>query len=184
MTINGVNYQVDIIGKAHDIYSSDGVAAPLTFQLHDCYETIYQMNTEQMNFGGWRDSNMRNVYMPQILNGMPVSVKNAIQEVNKMTSIGGGGSPAETTQDKLFLLSEVEIHGTDTYSVSGEGTQYAYYAMDGVRKRKNHLGESSRWWSRSPHSGSIEYNCVTDSSGNPYLQEIDRSDCVSFAFCF
>ena len=35
MTINGVDYQIDIIGKNHDTYASGG-KAPLTFQLHDC----------------------------------------------------------------------------------------------------------------------------------------------------
>ena len=36
MTINGTNYQIDIIGKNHDTYTAGGTA-PLTFQMHDCY---------------------------------------------------------------------------------------------------------------------------------------------------
>ena len=51
MTINGVDYLVDIIGKNHDTYS-DGGTAPLTFQLHDCYATTYQMNSTNTNEGG------------------------------------------------------------------------------------------------------------------------------------
>lgn len=38
MTIGGVDYQIDIIGKNHDDYSDGSGKAPLTFQLHDCYK--------------------------------------------------------------------------------------------------------------------------------------------------
>ena len=37
MTINGISYQIDIIGKNHDDYSDGSGKAPLTFQMHDCY---------------------------------------------------------------------------------------------------------------------------------------------------
>ena len=43
MTIGGTDYQIDIIGKNHDTYTAGGTA-PLTFQLHDCYGTEYNMN--------------------------------------------------------------------------------------------------------------------------------------------
>ena len=35
MAINGTNYQIDIIGKNHDVYTDGSGTAPLTFQLHD-----------------------------------------------------------------------------------------------------------------------------------------------------
>ena len=44
MMINGASYQVDIIGKNHDTYAAGG-KAPLTFQLHDCYDETKKMNS-------------------------------------------------------------------------------------------------------------------------------------------
>ena len=48
MLIGGKNYRIDIIGKNHDTYASGGTA-PLTFQMHDCYGTPYQMNSSSTN---------------------------------------------------------------------------------------------------------------------------------------
>ena len=41
-----------------------------------------------------------------------------------------------------------------TYSVSGEGTQYAYYKA-GNSKVKNRSGSAETWWERSPYSDSV-----------------------------
>lgn len=52
MTINGMDYQIDIIGKNHDTYTAGG-KAPLTFQLHDCYADTKQMNSSDTSKSGW-----------------------------------------------------------------------------------------------------------------------------------
>ena len=52
MTINDTDYQIDIIGKSHDDYADGSGKAPLTFQMHDCYKTTYQMNSNNSNNGG------------------------------------------------------------------------------------------------------------------------------------
>lgn len=52
MTINGISYQIDIIGKNHDTYTAGGTA-PLTFQLHECYHEKKRMNLAATNKGGW-----------------------------------------------------------------------------------------------------------------------------------
>ena len=121
MTINGASYQVDIIGKNHDTYAAGGTA-PLTFQLHDCYGETEKMNSSNTNSGGWTSCAMRSTHLPAILALMPTEVQNGIREVNKLTSAGNKSSTINTTADKLFLLSEVEIFGSPSYSVSGEGT--------------------------------------------------------------
>ena len=54
---------------------------------------------------------------------MPTEVQNGIREVNQMTSAGSQSATINTTADKLFLLSEIEIFGSVSYSKSGEGTQ-------------------------------------------------------------
>ena len=148
MTINGKAYRIDIIGKNHDTYASGGTA-PLTFQMHDCYDETKQMNSDNTNNGGWTNCAMRSTHLPAILNLMPAEVKAAIREVQKKTSAGGQSSSIQTTNDKLFLLSEIEIFGSTTYSFAGEGTQYAYYQA-GNSKVKNRNGSANSWWERSP----------------------------------
>ena len=73
MTINGMNYVIDIIGINHDTYAAGG-KAPLTFQLHDCYEDTKSMNSSDTNSGGWTSCAMRSTNLPVILSLMPTEV--------------------------------------------------------------------------------------------------------------
>ena len=182
MTINGTSYQVDIIGKSHDTYTSGGTA-PLTFQLHDCYATTFAMNSSNTNAGGWTSCAMRSTHLPAILALMPSEVQSAIREVNKLTSAGSQSSTINTTADKLFLLSEIEIFGSTSYSKSGEGTQYAYYKA-GNSKIKNRSGSANSWWERSPYGSGSTYFCRVYSSGNATYDGASYGRGVAFGFCF
>ena len=183
MTINGVDYQIDIIGKNHDDYSDGSGKAPLTFQLHDCYAYEKQMNSSDTNVGGWTDCAMRNTHLPAILVLMPTEVQNGIREVNKLTSAGNQSSTINTTADKLFLLSEIEIFGSVDYSNSGEGTQYDYYKA-GNSKVKMLSGYQWDWWERSPDGSDATYFCCVNNYGYANSNDANGPLGVAFAFCF
>ena len=182
MTINGASYQVDIIGKNHDTYVSGG-KAPLTFQLHDCYANTNKMNSSDTNISGWTSCDMRTTHLPAILALLPTEVQNGIREVNKLTSAGGASSTINTTADKLFLLSEIEIFGSVSYSKSGEGTQYDYYKA-GNSKVKNVSGSVYIWWERSPYANSATAFCLVNSIGDANSNYATKSFGVAFGFCF
>ena len=182
MTINGTSYQVDIIGKNHDTYAAGGTA-PLTFQLHDCYGEIKNMNSSNTNSGGWKNSAMRSAHLPAILALMPTEVQNGIREVNKLTSAGNKSSTINTTADKLFLLSEVEIFGSTSHSVAGEGTQYDYYKA-GNSKVKKRNGSVVAWWERSPKDGNSENFCMVNGNGYANYNGASIGFGVAFGFCF
>ena len=183
MEINGKNYRIDIIGKNHDDYADGSGKAPLTFQMHDCYDETKQMNSSNTNSGGWTNCAMRSTHLPAILNLMPAEVKAAIREVQKKTSAGNQSSSIQTTNDKLFLLSEIEIFGSTTYSFAGEGTQYAYYQA-GNSKFKNRSGSANSWWERSPRSSTSASFCFVTSNGNASSYNASYSTGVAFGFCF
>ena len=183
MTINGVDYQIDIIGKNHDDYSDGSGKAPLTFQLHDCYADAKQMNSTNTNNGGWTSCAMRSTHLPAILALMPTEVQNGIREVNKLTSAGNQSATINTTADKLFLLSEVEIFGRSTYSKSGEGAQYDYYKA-GNSKVKNRNGSTFGWWERSPVGSMSLAFCFVQNTGNAYYSLATNTFGVAFGFCF
>lgn len=182
MTINGKAYRIDIIGKNHDTYASGGTA-PLTFQMHDCYDETKQMNSSNTNSGGWTNCAMRSTHLPAILNLMPAEVKAAIRDVQKKSSAGNQSSSIQTTNDKLFLLSEIEIFGSTTYSFAGEGKQYDYYKA-GNSKVKNLSGSASYWWERSPHSSNSTSFCGVNGNGTAGAGGASASTGVAFGFCF
>ena len=183
MTINGVDYLIDIIGKNHDDYSDGSGKAPLTFQMHDCYVVSKQMNSSNTNKGGWTSCVMRQTHLPAILSLMPTEVQNGIREVNKLTSAGLQSDTINTTADKLFLLSEIEIFGRVSYSKSGEGTQYDYYKA-GNSKIKKYNGSAYNWLERSPRGTNSEHFCCVHVKGSPAYSYASVAFGVAFAFCF
>ncbi len=182
MTINGADYQIDIIGKNHDTYTAGG-KAPLTFQLHDCYADTKQMNRSDTIRGGWTSCAMRQTHLPAILVLMPIEVQNGIREVNKRTMLSSSILP-KTTADKLFLLSEIEIFGSITYSDKGEGTQYDYYKADNNNKKKTRNGIEAKWWGRSPKYSDSEKFCLVGRNGTADANFASEEMSVAFGFCF
>ena len=182
MTIGGTDYLIDIIGINHDTYTAGGTA-PLTFQLHDCYAGNKAMNSSNTNSGGWTSCAMRSTHLPAILSKMPTEVQNGIREVNKLTSAGNKSATINTTADKLFLLSEVEIFGSTTYSVAGEGTQYDYYKA-GNSKVKKWNGSATYWGERSPSAIFSASFCMVGGSGYADVNDASNANGVAFGFCF
>ena len=184
MTIDGTDYQIDIIGKDHDDYANGSGKAPLTFQLHASYSTVHRMNSTLTNVGGWKNCLMRSTYLPSILELMPSEVKNAIQEVIKKTSSGNQSSTIETTTDKLFLLSQIEVFNSTYNTASGEGVQYDYYKNGNTTDKIVVNGSENVWWTRSPDIN-VDYCFRTVRANGQKSNSNATSELgVSFAFCF
>ena len=193
ISLNGTNYVFDVIGFNHDDLTSAAAygsitatgKAGITFQMHDLFTTTYNMNSTNTNSGGWKSSAMRTSTMPLMKGYMPTAWQTAIKPVNKVSGTGGGSSSGtETVSDSCFLLAEIEVFGSTTNSVSGEGTQYAYYKA-GNSKVKNWdvYGSAYHWYERSPHSGDSNNFCIVDRYGDATFSNPTLHPCVTFSFC-
>lgn len=185
ITVNGVTYAAQIIGFDHDtLTTADGsrTKAGITFQLVDCLNMTYSMNGSNTNVNGWRGSTMRTSTMATLLNQLSSDLKSVLKFVNKVTSVGNNSSGLETTSDKLFLLSEIEVFGATQYSYAGEGKQYEYYtAGNSTIKKVN--GSAYGWWERSPRSGNTSNFCDVSTIGTANYNSASNSYGVSFGFC-
>lgn len=187
MTINGRNYYIDIIGLRHDDYADGSGKAPVTFQMHECYATQYVWHgTSASTINIWETSDMRTTHLPALLALMPAEVKTAIREVNKPTSAGNKSTAINTNAEKLFLLSEIEVHGSAVYSVSGEGEQYAYYANDNnnIEKRQVQYSFNAVWWTRSPYKDNYYNVCRIGTKDIFNYGGAYGAQSIAFAFCF
>lgn len=181
VNIGGTNYEVQIIGFNHDDKVSGGKAA-YSFQLVDCLNQTQQMNTSNTNTGSWNGSAMRG-RMSTYKSQLPAALRNVIKTVKKKSGTGGGSSSGtQQTNDDLFLLSEIEIFGTTTYSVAGEGTQYEWYKAGNTKVKKVN-GSAGYWWERSPRSGLTNAFCGVASAGDADFNVASGSYGVSFGFC-
>lgn len=168
--------------SARKATSTSRTKAGITFQLVDCLKTTYSMNGSNTNVNGWRGSTMRTSTMATLLNQLSSDLKSVLKFVNKVTSVGNSSSGLETTSDKLFLLSEIEVFGATQYSYAGEGKQYEYYtAGNSTIKKVN--GSAYYWWERSPYSGNTNYFCSVNNNGNAGYDYASNSNGVSFGFC-
>ena len=192
LSLNGTNYAFDVIGFNHDTLTTSTAygattktgKAGITFQMHDMFTTDYKMNRNNTNSGGWKSSAMRTSTMETMKGYLPSAWQSIIKPVNKASGTGGGSSSGtETVSDSCFLLAEIEIFGSIKYSVSGEGTQYAYYKA-GNSKVKNKNGSAHSWWERSPRSGNSNYFCRVNSNANYIAAYTDANTMLGVAFGF
>ena len=183
VTIGGVEYPVDIIGKNHDVYADSSGKAPLTFQLHDCYAIKNAMMIMDSSVGGWTNSMMRNTHLPTIFALLPHEMQEGIREVVKLTSEGNASKKITATTDRLFLLSEVEVSGATARTIPGEGDQYEFYYAGGS-KAKTVNGTKSTWWLRSPQKDNYMFFCAVYSDGGVSGSMPSNSYGVAPAFCF
>lgn len=180
--VNGVSYQVRIIGFNHDNLTSGGKAG-ITFQMVDCLNTTYQMESSNINTNGWINCAMRKTHLRSTIWGqLESSLKSVIKTVNKLASAGNQSATIQTAQDTLFLLSEVEIFGKVTYSKAGEGSQYAYYAAGNSTIKKVN-GSAIGWWERSPLGSDTTAFCRVSNYGVADNSNASSSLGVAFGFC-
>lgn len=191
MTYSGVSYAVNIIGFNHDdliwglAYNMPTVTgkAGMTFQTVDSTSTG-KMNPSATNSGGWASSDMRNNYMVGFYNALSAELKSVVKVVNKLTANGANTSTITATEDKLFLLSEMEIFGIPHLSADGEGSQYAYYKAGNSAIKTLTSGASSSWWTRSPHKTNSQYfRSVDGSTGGTSTHSATTALGIAFAYC-
>ena len=190
LSLNGTNYAFDIIGFNHDTLTDANTygkatatgKAGITFQMHDLTTTPYKMNSTDTNSGGWKSSAMRTYTMPIMKGYLPSAWQTAIKPVNKASGVGGNSSGTETVSDSCFLLSEIEVFGSTKHSVSGEGTQYAYYKA-GNSKVKNRGDRPFQWWERSPKSSESTIFCIVSSFDTASYTNASNGAGVAFGFC-
>ena len=172
-----------IIDFAHDdLSASGGGKAPITFDVVDCLATGQAMNSTGTNVGGYSGCAFYATLNNAIFNSLPADLRAVVKNVNKKTSAGNQSATIVTTSEKIFLLSEVEVHGAITYAKTGEGTQYALYTSGGSKVKK--VGAAaSNWWLRSPAAGNASSFCIVTSDGAAGSPYASSSLGVAFGLC-
>ena len=129
------------------------------------------MNSTNDNTTGWTNCARRKWCNGGFYQALPEYFRTLVKPVNKLTSAGDQSSTINTDSDYVFLLSEIEIFGTTTYSYSGEGTQYSWYGKNSTNRYKMPGWSSSYplsgyWWERSPYSSYSDTFCDVNRGGS------------------
>ena len=181
--ITGEKLTAVILGFDHDRLSVNGDNAGITFGIKGIMDGWFEMNADDTNVGGWETSKMRTVYMERIYKLLPPDVQAVIKLVGKPTGVGRGENEIRFTEDKLFLLSQIEVTGDSANTADGEGMQYEYFKNGGSLIKSRECGEAYWWWLRSPSVSYTHNFCGVGNGGNVNVNGASYAYGVSFGFC-
>lgn len=183
MMIGENEVEIMIIGKNHDIYADGSGTAPLTFMTKQIIG-LAKINTEATNASGWNGSEMYTYLNTDVFAMLDADVQAVIKPVVKTTTKGDKSYETETSNDKLFLLSQAEAFATTDNPYNMEGTQYNYFANGDSRALCEIVGYPQLWWLRSPlvtNRKKFRFVYTDGHLGDGYATS---SLGVAFAFCF
>lgn len=181
VAVNGVATPFQLIGIGQDeaVYGTDVL---MTFQCKDCLPSDYYMNSSGSTTGGWASSQMRTYLQSTILNQFDADTNAAIVPVKKKYTTTRNGS-MNISNDTLWLASEWELLGSNTYGTSNEGNFYEYWSKNnnGTARIKKLNGNNHYWWARSVYSS--YYFCFINGKGETYYNNANTKLGVVPCFC-
>lgn len=137
----------------------------------------FSMNSSDINDGGWKQCQMRTYICPAFKNALPSDLQSNIRAVTKWQNDGGSTS-GQNSSNEIWLLSEMEIFGSATYSkYTANQLQYDFYkgvtgqsAASTIKYLDTSTSDAVVWWERSANSSLSNRFCFVDTNGtaNPY----------------
>ena len=152
--------------------------------------TNHNMNSGNTNVGGWPASELYTYVQNDIYNALPSELKNGIIDTYVVSGHGKSDSANFTSTDKLYLLSTMEVWGSNPGydTATAETRQLDYYKAQGVTTsnysgaKKRYNGSSSSWFLRAAISSS-SYSFYTVSTSGDWIS-IDAYDSYGGAPAF
>lgn len=154
---------------------------------YDASHECGYINGSSTNSGGWEGCARRmwcnNVYKKCL----PTYIQNMMKQVKKLTSAGSRSSTIKISNDYAFLLSEIEIFGSATYSYVGEGKQYQYFknatANRYKKPRYSSTYVSGQYWTRSPYSSGSDSFCGVGRGGGVNADSASNTGGIAPCLC-
>lgn len=185
ITVSGEKLTLVIMGFNHDDKADGSGKAGITFGMKNLMASTRAMNNSNTNSGGFTGSNTYRYLQNTLFSQLTTDLQSAIKPVLKKTSDGNKNTTINTNEMKIFLFSEIEVFGSTTYSVAGEGSQYNYFATaaNRVKSLYNGTGNAYTWWLRSPHRSSSTAFCTVSPSGSANHRLAGQGSGICFGFC-
>jgi hypothetical protein len=172
------------------LVSGEGFAQTI-FSMVGLMNAEKRMNETNTNVGGWHESGMRAFLNQRVFPSLPQRWKAMIKKVQVLATEGGASGSVLCSEDRLFLLSAVEVGSYSqlpyTMEVDVEArhmTLPVYTDLDSrVKKHFNGAGTGNQWLCRSPYAtNSTQFIGMKSDGGATVLHGMNNYG-VSFAFC-
>ena len=138
---------------------------------------------DNTDVGGWKECPSRTWLNTTYKNALPSTFTSIFKEFINQSGVGNKVDNVENTIDTFAFRAEIEVFGSRTYSVAGEGNQVKYYETSSNRI-KQRAGSDNNWWERSPGSSTTSSSqnfCNVNQSGNKAITNArNASGCSPF----
>jgi len=154
---------IDIVISSFEDYNNCGCV--MQFDFVEALETVQRINDTSSNAGGYGTTEMKNVTLPALAAALPTWLREHLCSFDVLASAGPAGSAIETvTENLLALRSSIEVVGSSSSSIIGEGTQVDYYkyVVNSIKMNGYNLISASVWWTRSPANNQSGYSCINN----------------------
>ena len=162
----------------------------LYFISRDCLATAYAMNSTNTNTGGFPASELKTTLNTTIFNTLPADLRAVIKADKRLCSTKGSWAWQE--DQKLWLPSEVEVWGHNTWSEIGSsngcGVQFPIFTgslrhiCKGKGKGKAEQGIRTDWWCDSAYAVNTQGFCEVYSGGS--AGSVNASLTIGVPICF
>lgn len=182
--INGITKAAVTVHMDRIMYTDTTSQTYLSSDRNAAHEFGY-INSSGTNVGGWTSCARRTWCNNVFFEALPQVIQSLVKNVDKKTSAGNQSSTINTDSDKVFLLAEIEIFGTTSYSASGEGTKYPYFdtASNIYKKPSEETYNSALWWERSPRVSYAGGFCCVYRRGDADYDNANGTRGLAPAFC-
>ena len=148
----------------------------------------FSMNSSQTNSGGWNSCQMKSTICPAFKNALPSDLQSNIRAVTKWQN-NGNSTSGQSSSNEIWLLSEMEIFGQQTYSgYTANQLQYDFYkgvtnwsAAPKIKYKDTSTSAAVYWWERSAYSSDSNRFCRVGANGSANYFNANRS--LGFAPC-
>lgn len=144
-------------------YSNGSGSCKAVFEFVECYNlngtTSWKMAESSITdekLGGWSNTLIKTVTLPEILADLPDDMVSAMSEVNVLSGIGKDYETTSPSVNTLFLPAICELTNSTSLRINHNESPlglFDYYSNDNSNNRvKNIVEETSNvyWWLRSP----------------------------------
>ena len=176
IVVDGETHYMEVAGIDTYYGYTTGYRHCIDFVSRYCLNTTYRYNATNTNIGGWPASELYTTMNGTggIYDKLPSDVKAVVgpkimRLENKDGAISSGAN--WITADKLWLLSDLEVFGFQSWSQIGFGSgnfhQYPIFIGSEVHIIKRTAESSTRtnWWTLSPRSGVTTSFCNVSAYG-------------------
>ena len=154
--------------KRYYISKGGGSTSSITFVATNALSQPQQMNTSNVNSGGWANSALNKYLNNRLYQAFPVQWRQLMKQVEVKSSIGNKSTTTSNSDCYIFVPSISEMGmNTGLTPYSEEGTQISHFTDNSSRICYTNDGAAVPYWTRSPSIGT--------SSSWPYFYSIDNT---------